>query len=409
MKTRTVSALICGAITALLVVSAAEAQNVLDLVQKAVAAIQPPTTESKTREATLDLSVPKSPAFTALGVTPESVIRPASPRALGLSLLNGGDPKGNLQAGLAVETAPYLLWAGNNLTLRRYQDNYLERLMSRIQLSLATAKGLNDDDKATRAALGLFITLFDLGDPRNDPVLISCFREKIGPIHKKAVAVMDEIAPIVATRPEAEVTAAIEERIAPLQEAAKKQAEACRAEARKRHWNASAWNIGVAPTWTANKGQVSELHSSGTSVWTTLGYGFESISGLEDVAQILLHARYRGNEVVAAPEGNGAFLKQDTLTLAGQLRIAGLTFREPKGDPDLSLLLEAAYIRENRHNRPNERLFRYSVGFDFRLTNDLYLDVSIGTEDGRKAGKDAQFGMAGLKWGFLNQPRQNAK
>lgn len=48
---------------------------------------------------TLDLAVPDSPAFAILGLSPETVVRPSSPRDLATTLLNGVDRRGNLQSG----------------------------------------------------------------------------------------------------------------------------------------------------------------------------------------------------------------------------------------------------------------------------------------------------------------------
>lgn len=130
--------------------------------------------------ATLDLAVPESPAFTVLGVTPENVVRPTSPRQLALSLLNGVDRDGNFQSGIAVDTAPYLLVAGQHLTLQDYRDSknyWSKRLPARTQVSLATAKGSTTDDKSSRVALGIRVTPWDAGDPRLDDELIDCLRQ----------------------------------------------------------------------------------------------------------------------------------------------------------------------------------------------------------------------------------------
>lgn len=396
----------------LIVAPAAYAQSALEeaakAVEKTAKAIAPVTTDDKTKEATIDGTVPKSPAFISLGVTPENVIRPVSPRAFASSILTGADPRGHLQTGLAVETAPYLVYTGNAITLKQYQDEYAIRLLSRTQLSLATAKANDTDDKATRLALGFLITPFDRGDPRTDRKLLDCFTQRVGAVHADATKVMDEVAPIAATRPQ-DVPAALAKRLPGLEQRAKDQAESCRQEARKRNWNASAWNIGLAPTWVSPKGSTSDLRPSGTSVWTSAGYGFEGLPGLEDNAQIIAHARYRPNERVPAPEGNNAFIKQDTLTLAGQIRLAGFSFRKTTGGPDLNFLLEAAYVNEARQHRRDEKIFRYTGGFDYKITDDLYLDVSIGSEDGRKSGRNGRFGGVALKWAFSDKPTRNVK
>jgi len=70
-----------------------------------------------------DFLVPTSPAFAVLGVTPEQVIRPDTPKAFGTALLNGVDPNGNLQSGIAIDFSPYYLFAGRYLTLQKYRSS----------------------------------------------------------------------------------------------------------------------------------------------------------------------------------------------------------------------------------------------------------------------------------------------
>ena len=396
----------------LLVPAAHAADPIADAISELKKETKAPTKEDKIREASIDLSVPKSPAFTALGLTPESVVRPTSPRAFAAALLSGADPNGNIQTGVAVEIAPYLLYAGNNVTLRQYRENYGIRFASRTQFSFAIAKGANDEDEATRIALGLVVTPFDRGDSRNDQKLLDCFEERIGKVHKDAVKVQHKIAPLVASN-SPEWPTKLEKEISQLEQQAKSEADTCRKEARKRNWNASAWSVGIAPTWTAAKGNVGDLDWSGVGIWTSVSYGFEEISNLEDNAQILLHARYRSDELAPDPMESGTFFEQDTLTIAGQIRVAGFSFRKTTGGPDLNFLFETAYVNENRKGRPDEELLRYTLGFDYRIMDDLYLDFSIGTEDGRDDGGDnsfgISFGMATLKWGFSDKPRRNVK
>jgi hypothetical protein len=132
--------------------------------------------------------VPESPAFTVLGVTPNAIARPGTPREFATSLLNGLDKNGNFQTGLAIDTAPYMLFNGQNVTLQDYNDYYLTRLLSRTQFSLATTKGAASDDTATRLALGLNVTLWDKGDARvyhpkrgPDGDVLTCFKANIQP------------------------------------------------------------------------------------------------------------------------------------------------------------------------------------------------------------------------------------
>ena len=81
----------------------------------------------------LDLNVPESPAFTVLDVSSEQVINPANYRTLAFSLLNGLDPSGNGQIGLAIDTKPFYLVGSSSYTLDEYRKNKAMRLLSRLQ------------------------------------------------------------------------------------------------------------------------------------------------------------------------------------------------------------------------------------------------------------------------------------
>src|SRR5262249_54990701 len=71
----------------------------------------------------LDLSVPESPAFTILGVTPHDVTRPYDIESLGVSLLNATDQHGVLQSGIAMESNPVVALAAPRLLIANYQKN----------------------------------------------------------------------------------------------------------------------------------------------------------------------------------------------------------------------------------------------------------------------------------------------
>src|SRR3989442_1377066 len=77
----------------------------------------------------IDLAIPESPAAAVLGLT-SPVSRPATPRELAVSLLNGTDAQGNPQNGLSLDLAPYWLAAGARVDRRIYRTNRLVRLMA---------------------------------------------------------------------------------------------------------------------------------------------------------------------------------------------------------------------------------------------------------------------------------------
>lgn len=198
--------------------------------------------------ANVDLSAPESPAFTVLGLTPETVVRPNTPQELASTVISGFDQNGNFQTGFAIDTAPYLLLAGNSITLADYNASPAIRMLSRFQMSFATTKGATESDKAVRMALGFRATLWDRGDPRTDPELLACFAEHL------VVGF-----PIPPGEPSPEMKERIEKREQELES----EAERCREASGKRNWNASSWIIAGAPAWVSPTGATKDLGFDG--------------------------------------------------------------------------------------------------------------------------------------------------
>jgi hypothetical protein len=257
------------------------------------------------KTAAIDLSIPESPAFTVLGLTPQTVTRPASPRELATSLLNGVDQHGNFQSGLALDLAPYLLFAGDQLGLRDYQRSRKLRLLTRFQTSFATTKGASEDDKSTRLALGFHATLWDRGDPRLDNELLGSFaRElRVGPDNILEPIPMDDPGPNATPEQKAEYAEYLKEkkRYDQANEAIgvenERKAEECRKASRKKNWNKSSWIIAAAPSWISTDGKTSNFRWNGGGIWSSLAYGFEGVPGLASNSQLIFHVRYRNNEM----------------------------------------------------------------------------------------------------------------
>ncbi len=351
----------------------------------------------------VDLAVPDSPAFTVLGLTPEEVARPTTGRALAAALLNGVDRRGVLQSGVAFDTLPYLALAGNLLTLDSYRgrNNYHVRFLARTQLSVATAKASDQDDKAMRLALGVRMTIFDQGDPRTDTELDKCVGIAIAlPEAPKFLPPplpdqLDEASLKEWQGNVARGKKAVEEyeaRVAAWKTTSAAAVRECREQARKRAWNRTKWIVAVAPAWKSPTGAAADLDGSGSGVWTTFGYGFEEFPGLKDHAQLLVHARYRNNELVADPADAAKQITQDSRLFGVQVRA---------GTKDSSIAGEAIYERSTPAAAASITDHRYSIGYERRLASNLWLGLAVGS--GRPAAgetKKSGFVLSSFKWGF---------
>ena len=338
--------------------------------------------------ANVDLAVPESPAFAVLGITPQSVTRPTSPRSFATSLLNGLDEKGNFQAGLAIDVAPYLLLAGPALTLEDYQRNRFIRFLSRTNLSLGTTKGATNNDLSLKLALGLHFTLVDDGDPRLDSVLLADINNVLS---EQPPFTPEEIKRAQVLKQQGKTDAEIfPDRIERIRAAL----EPFRENARKRNWNATSWVVGLAPSWISTSGNTDDFKGSGGGIWTSYAYGFKGIKGLQDNSQLTLHLRYLEDQLVPDPAKDGHFLREDSLLLAGQFR---------GGWPNLNVFLSTAYIHAKSAGHSGDA-FRPSVGLEYQIASDLWLNLSLGHEFGDTLASDRTFVLGSFRLGASSKP-----
>jgi len=393
----------------------------------------------------VDISVPDSPALTVLGVTPNQVIHPTTTSDFAVGLINAVK-RGTVEQGFAVDTSPYMLFSGDELTLQEYQESRSERLAARTQFSVATVRNDADDDvEAVKVAVSLRTTLWDRGDPRlgdaEDPnSLIGCYlansydpgemglqvnqaEAQQSVLHTKIIpritARLRELkAKILLTGQEVDELVRLHLRLHELQdrgiqqitqEQAAEQVEGFNRRVRAEcvdqfeaiNWNASSWTLGVAPTWSSASGKVSELKPIGTSVYTSLAYGFEEFSGLADKLQLVLHGRYVGGQKIPASTIDPALpsnliLEQDTLISGLQLRFKGPDFGSRQFGKDLSFALEADYIDAKGDLANVESILRYAISADARLSEKVYMTFTI-AEDQRGKTKDGSLMYGSLK------------
>lgn len=339
----------------------------------------------------IDLSVPESPAATVLGVTPNTIVRPGTPREFATSLLNGLDQNGNLQTGLAIDTAPFMLFNGMNVTLQDYNSSYMTRLLSRSQFSLAATKGASADDTSARLALGFNLTLLDKGDARVyhpergvDGDVLTCFKDNIKPPPppSSATPTQEEIDQINAS------TKAFND----------KAADICRDKARKANWNRTSWIVAYAPSWISENGKSSNFRWNGGAFWTSFAYGFEGLPSLSKIGQLILHARFRTKEQVDDPANPGQFLSQNSTIFGGRFRA---------GNPSFAFNVEGAWVRNHPSGLAAFNANRFSLGAEARISDNLYLVVSGGSNLGDSNGQKKGFLMTSFKYGFNKKSQFN--
>src|SRR5688572_6453132 len=340
---------------------------------------------------TLDLAVPDSPALALLGLSADKVVRPGTPRDLATTALNGVDRRGNLQSGLAVDFAPLFLFAGNGITYDEYRDNWATRLLGRTQVSVATAKGSGEADKAVRAAVGVRATLWDAGDPRLDAGLIACLNAI--PVAPPREALLDQDAI------DAWVARATAER-RPL-------VDQCHNQFKGRRWNASSIAAGIAPEWNSPTGGWGAFDSGGASVWTSVAIAltrteqFETPAGTSvpvdrPLGQLVVQGRYRANELVPDRRQRGAYFDKDSAGFAARLML---------GSANRTLVVETELARDMPEVGDATNVLELSIGGQMRLAPDVWLSLAVGGHRGGLTNEErSTFVMSSFKWALSREP-----
>lgn len=349
-----------------------------------------------------DLAVPDSPAFVALGLNPEEVARPATVHEFATSVLSGLDKNGNFQAGFALDFAPYLMIKGDDLTITDYRDSYGKQFGAGFQVSLATTKGTATADQSLRTALGFRFPFWNRGDPRKDKKLEACLngspampaRPTSWPEDGREQAKQDWI-----HRLENEWVPEVEQWVGQ-----------CLKTSEERLWNASAFDIGAAPTLIQEGGSVSNIAWGGATFWASLAYGFDkhrrwewredkkpqddALEAKDDSSwaakksQLILHVRFRLDEM--DPVAQNVFVKQNSLLVGTRWRA---------GKPALAFSLEASYVYEKPEGVSSTSSFRGAANTDIKIYKQTWLLLALGVSATRD-NTTLQLG-AGFKWGGL--------
>jgi hypothetical protein len=334
----------------------------------------------------VDLMVPESPAFVAIGLSPDTIIRPGTPREFATALLNGVDRNGNLQTGIAIDTVPYLTYAGSKVSLQTYRTSRATRILSRTQFSFATSKGAGEGDPSVKLSVGVHSTLYDSDDPRlNNDALMQCYSEipvfrteQLGRTEDEARQQQIAIDQFERTvlRP---------------------QAEACREQFRRTaRWNGTSWIVAAATTAVSPTGFAADLDGGSLVVWTSISYGFDGVPGLRDTAQLIAHVRHLSNEHVMVKDLPGGQEERDTTFAGARIRA---------GTSSFGFSFEAAYVRMSAPSRSDDTATRLAFVAERRLAGNLWLNVSFGGDAGADPGnKKGMSVLSTFKYAFAKDP-----
>jgi len=290
---------------------------------------------------------------------------------------------------MAIDTVPYLVWAGSRVSLHQYRSSVATQILSRSQVSFATTKGGGDDDPSVKLAIGGHATLYDSEDPRlNNDALLQCYSEiPLFRMTDLGIGLSDE-------ERERRKALAIEQFERTL---LKPRTEDCREQfRRKARWNGTSVIVAGASTWVSATGLAKDLDTRSSSFWTSVSYGFDGVPGLSDNAQLIGHVRHHSNELVVDADLPGGQEIRDTT-------FAGVRLRA--GTSSFGLNFEAAYVRTKTEVRPEDTSTRLSFMAERRLAPNLWLNVSFSGDSG--AAPETTQGLSVLsafKYAFTKDP-----
>jgi hypothetical protein len=361
--------------------------------------------EDKVPESLAEFIGSSSPAFSLIGATDASVVRPETPQALAGSILNGLDEEGNLKSGLALEFSPVLLFAGRNYSLATYQkQSALARSFTNLQISAGFAKGTSDEDKSLRLSIGLVWTPINGMDVKAPGGRSACF-DSI-PLGQGGFDPND---------PDNDEA----------RRAKEKQIADCKSRFPLRRDNSTTLQFGVAPLFVSPDGDAKNLKSQGFAANGTLSIGLSNLFGstprndanksdenssqnakiareraatAEKRTLFILSGFYRQKELVPDPANKGQFLRRDRWSLGTRLQF-GLQNSSYFG-------LEAA-IQRAKYDDGRRDTFKSVIGtYDFRLSKSLWLGLNLGTSFDKNIGRNSTFVGTKFRWSFVKTSDQ---
>lgn len=326
-----------------------------------------PSSPSKIPSAftSLNLANPTSPAAQLFGLGDGKITTISTPDQFGLQVLNGLDNDGKFNTGIAVDTLPYVLIRGNELTLEDYRNSWFQRFASNTKLSIATTKS-DDKTSTARAGVGIEFVLINEGDPRMDEEYA-----------QNLINIQKEILEKVRTMGGAKATP---QQLKEATMAYNPEIEKVKAKAEKKAGQKPMWIVALGQSWVSPTGLYSDLRGEGMGAWTTYR------QRVGDESQLLLHASTRNGERVS--DRKGGFVSADTL-------VGGVRYQS--GNRDFRFSLETAYNRESQGSQRINDYLSFGVGFEPRIFDNSWLSVSFGGNTGRQIGTDFQF-RTGIKW-----------
>ena len=339
-----------------------------------------------------DFSMPDTPGLSIVGLSSQNVLRPATPRTLGLAALQGRNDDGTPKQGFAVDVAPTKLLYPT-MTKGEYDARLWRRALWNTQASLGVGQPLSDKDKSTRLGLGISSVLWRnaTSDPLRDKNHGNCLDD---PLHaalpKNPVKITADSTKADKTQPD-KTKADKTQNDSP---APSRTLKSCYDDLEERTWNSSAWMVGLAAASVSGRDPTVLPDARPRGYWTSFNYGFEGIEKLQPVLQVTAGYRRLRDEIITDPADKTKFVARDS-----QLVGAKLYGRSSVAN----LFIEASRKHSTIDGRATEHANLFVFGAEKKLADNLWLTLAVGTNHGGTTANPT-YVSTGLKVGYESTP-----
>jgi hypothetical protein len=340
----------------------------------------------------VDITVPTSPAFAVLGLSPEKIQRPGMIRAFVVAAARGLGTDGKIAKAAAVDASPasilFRKWiiggtdygSGADDHSDLHFHNWPKRVLARTTVSFATTEP--DSDGAAKLAFGVRMGLIDSGDPGLYATEVArCLRSTQMPDMAKGKN-LDSVQADPALS-----------RCDPTQDKALSL------------WAKPALYAGFGKSWYSKSGRLTDRAPDVKALWLTYSQGIVRSQGTaaDDSSELrTLVQGYVGRRLddrVSDPSGSANLLRRDSSEVIVRLR---------SGKSNWHGYFEIGKTRGRIENNITEQIRHYALGAEFklRLSDDMWLQIGSVNERGYADGKDRNSITTNLRLGapFLNIP-----
>jgi hypothetical protein len=343
-----------------------------------------------------DLAMPDTPGLSIVGLNSENVLRPTTPRSLGMAVLQGRDDNGTAKQGFALDFAPVRVFYPA-MTKDEYENQpVVARPLWNTQVSLGVGQPLSDADKSTRIGLGLSTLLYrpKTSDPYLSGTYAACLDDALV---KRLPTEMPVLKPKPAPgSPEEKTEKDAQAKQTEQEDAAVK---ACRKDLADTTWNATGLMVGLAISKISGRDSAMVPDATPRGYWVSYSYGFEGIKSLQQSLQFTASWRRLREVIVTDPLDKTKFVAQESRLLG--IKLYGKT------DP-ANLFIEVSRKRSTIAGRDTERADLVAFGAEKKVADNLWVTIAMGRKRG---GTDANptYVSTGLKFGYEDKASLGGK